>query len=136
MAFQRIVVGYDGSPPARRAVEQAASVAADSATITVVAVVPAMVTSLGPLPPEQGEIDAHRQQLDEARGLLEGRSVTVRTAERAGEPAHELVEEARSSDADLVVVGTHGTGLAKRLVLGSVSAKVVREAPCDVLVVR
>ena len=52
-----------------------------------------------------------------------------------GEPAAELVEAARELDADLVVLGRRSRSL-RRVVLGSVSAKVVRDAPCDVLVVR
>ncbi|WP_424697385.1 universal stress protein, partial [Gaiella sp.] len=52
-----------------------------------------------------------------------------------GEPAVELVDAARELDADLVVLGRRSRSL-RRVVLGSVSAKVVRDAPCDVLVVR
>ena len=52
-----------------------------------------------------------------------------------GEPAAELVDAARELDADLVVLGRRSRSL-RRAVLGSVSAKVVRNAPCDVLVVR
>ena len=47
-----------------------------------------------------------------------------------------IVEEARGVDADLIVVGSSGKNLAERIVLGSVSSKVVHGSPCDVLVVR
>lgn len=51
-------------------------------------------------------------------------------------PAGAIVKEARSAQASLVVVGSHGrTGLARAL-LGSVAEKVVRHSPCPVLVVR
>jgi len=53
--------------------------------------------------------------------------------EPCGHPAHEVVEAARASDADLVVVWRRD---AHSDVLGSISAEVVRTAPCDVLVVR
>ena len=47
-----------------------------------------------------------------------------------------IVDVARSAEADLVVVGTHGrTGVA-HAVLGSVAERVVRTAPCPVLTVR
>jgi nucleotide-binding universal stress UspA family protein len=47
-----------------------------------------------------------------------------------------IVRQATAMDAELVVVGTRGeTGLA-RVLLGSVAEKVVRNAPCSVLVVR
>jgi nucleotide-binding universal stress UspA family protein len=52
-----------------------------------------------------------------------------------GRPAASIVEHARAEKADTIVVGTHGrTGLS-RLVIGSVAERVVRLAPCDVLVV-
>jgi nucleotide-binding universal stress UspA family protein len=47
-----------------------------------------------------------------------------------------LVEAAATRSADLLVVGRRDQGALKRLVLGSVSAKVLDRAPCDVLVVR
>ena len=50
--------------------------------------------------------------------------------------AEVIIEAAKQANADLIVVGTHGHGAAKRLVLGSVSTKLAHEAPCDVLVVR
>ena len=53
-----------------------------------------------------------------------------------GDPRDALVDIARSIQADLLVVGSHGrTGLAK-IVLGSVAAHVVTHAPCSVLVVK
>ena len=47
-----------------------------------------------------------------------------------------IVEEAQKWGADLIVVGSHGYGFFKRMLLGSVSDAVVRYAPCSVLVVR
>lgn len=53
-----------------------------------------------------------------------------------GEPGESIVSAAESEAADLIVVGTHGRGTIGRLFLGSVSAHVVRHAPCPVLVAR
>src|SRR5437660_183779 len=59
-----------------------------------------------------------------------------RTEVRFGSPAAEIDEAAKELAADLIVVSTHGrTGLA-HLLLGSVAEKVIRYAPCPVLVVR
>lgn len=50
-----------------------------------------------------------------------------------GDPAREIVDRAREIQADLVVMGTHGRTGLKRLLLGSVAEKVLRLAPCPVL---
>jgi universal stress protein A len=65
---------------------------------------------------------------------LEGRAVCLEV--REGTPFEEIVRYAREKAVDLIVLGTHGrTGLA-HVLLGSVSEKVVRKAPCPVLTVR
>jgi nucleotide-binding universal stress UspA family protein len=57
-------------------------------------------------------------------------------AVREGAPFYEILEYAKEADIDLIVMGTHGhTGLA-HVLLGSVTAKIVRQAPCPVLTVR
>lgn len=50
-------------------------------------------------------------------------------------PAGKILEVAREIAADLIIVGTHGRSGAARLLLGSVAEEVVRDAPCNVLVV-
>jgi nucleotide-binding universal stress UspA family protein len=62
--------------------------------------------------------------------------VAVSTSIREGVPKDVIVEEAREWGADLIVMGSHGYGFAKRLMLGSVAAAVVASAPCSVQVVR
>jgi nucleotide-binding universal stress UspA family protein len=55
---------------------------------------------------------------------------------REGNPFYEIIQYAKEADIDLIVMGTHGhTGLA-HVLLGSVTEKVVRKAPCPVLTVR
>jgi nucleotide-binding universal stress UspA family protein len=55
---------------------------------------------------------------------------------RIGHPADEVLALARDVGADLVLIGSHGRTGVDRLVLGSVSEKVAREAKCPVMVVR
>ncbi|MBI5277067.1 MAG: universal stress protein [Burkholderiales bacterium] len=50
--------------------------------------------------------------------------------------AHGIAQTARDEQADLIVVGSHGHGALRKLVLGSVTTKVLAEAPMPVLVVR
>jgi len=54
----------------------------------------------------------------------------------AGNPADAILEKARTWVADLIVVGTHGRSALGRALLGSVSLKLIREAPCSVRVAR
>ena len=51
-------------------------------------------------------------------------------------PAVAIVDYARGSAIDLIVIGTHGRGAVAHLLLGSVAERVVRSAPCPVLTVR
>lgn len=55
---------------------------------------------------------------------------------RIGNPAEEILDVAETLGADLIFIGSHGRTGFKRLVLGSVSERVVREAKCPVMVVR
>jgi nucleotide-binding universal stress UspA family protein len=120
----RIVVGYDGSDCAKRALDRAAALAGYGSQVTVVHV------ASDPLGLDKGKL-----LLTEARDRLVAQQVFARTFEPVGDPAEQLIEAARELEADLVIVG-NGKGPLARLVLGSVSTKVVHRAPCDVLVVR
>lgn len=60
----------------------------------------------------------------------------VSTTILEGPPEDKVVEEAARWHADLVLVGSHGKGAAKRLLLGSVSQTVAANAPCSVEIVR
>jgi nucleotide-binding universal stress UspA family protein len=72
-----------------------------------------------------------QKDLDRALGPeLDGIGVT-RVLLR-GDPAREIVETARNHNADLIVMSTHGEGAFYRLVLGSVTAKVLHETDCPV----
>jgi universal stress protein A len=62
--------------------------------------------------------------------------VNAKLALRSGLPAHEIVEAAKDHDVDLVIIATHGYTGWKHFCIGSTAEKVVRAAPCPVLVVR
>ena len=55
---------------------------------------------------------------------------------RDGIPSHEIVEMAKDADSDLIVIATHGYTGWKHFCIGSTAERVVRAAPCPVLVVR
>lgn len=60
----------------------------------------------------------------------------VTTVIRIGDPGSEVTEYARAENADLIVIPSHGYHGLKRVFLGSVAERVVRQAPCPVLVLR
>jgi nucleotide-binding universal stress UspA family protein len=62
--------------------------------------------------------------------------VRVKISMRKGNVVQEILAQAKASQADLVVIGSHGRGGVQRLVLGSVAEKVLRLATCPVLTVR
>ena len=68
--------------------------------------------------------------------MLRERGIATKLIEARGDPAKLLVTEAKTANADLIIVGTHGRGSLGRSLLGSVGTSVVHHAPCDVLVVR
>ncbi|QDU20862.1 universal stress protein [Urbifossiella limnaea] len=53
-----------------------------------------------------------------------------------GDPAGEIARYAADAGIDVIVIGTHGRTGVDRLVMGSVAERVMREAPCSVLVVK
>lgn len=135
--MQKIVVGYDGSEQSKRALERAAALGRSGASVTVVTGVATGVhgpRSMGAL--DQDELRAHRELVDAARDQLKAQGIDAHAVEGDGDPAEVILEAAKEVGADLVIVGTRGLNAAQRLVLGSVSTKVVHEAACDVLVVR
>ena len=85
----------------------------------------------------------HQQNLQAARGELEKFRAALPTcftnAElivAEGRPAEEILAQVREKAIDLVVMGSRASGSLKRLLLGSTSEQVLREAPCSVLIVR
>lgn len=136
----KIVVAYDGSEDADRALDRAASIADASSELVVVSAARlAALThdpALGTSAVDPVESEWARENLDKARGRLGERPFTIRTVEAHGDPADAVVRQAKEEDADLIVVGTRGLNMAQRALLGSVSTKIVHHAPCDVLVVR
>jgi nucleotide-binding universal stress UspA family protein len=79
------------------------------------------------------EIQEARQRVVSCLASASGGGGDVRIA--SGQPATQIVELARALPADLIVMGTHGSGGFVHLVLGSIAEKVLRQATCPVLTV-
>jgi len=141
-SWRRICCAVDFSETSRLAMEEAAALARMSgAELTLVHVPegPGPSASTVVAPPElfesmaaeaEGKLEAWRREAESSA------PPPVRARTLAGPPAAEIVRFAAEVGADLVVIGTHGRRGIRRLVLGSVAERVVREAHCAVLVVR
>jgi nucleotide-binding universal stress UspA family protein len=162
--MKTIVVGYDGSDAAERALGRAADIAqAFSARLVVVsasglAIVPAPVSAFEPttepVPPAvagpvapggtvplpepvspQEREELARRQLERARRSLANRKLEAEYLVELGDPAQRLLEVAEQRDADLIVVGSREHGFLERLLGRSVDEAVARRAERDVLLV-
>jgi nucleotide-binding universal stress UspA family protein len=89
-------------------------------------------------PGSQGDEVADRRywqgQLEQIRPVDTGIPVSHVLLE--GDPASEIVRYGRDAGIDVIVMGTHGRTGVERLLMGSVAEKVLRDAPCSVLVVK
>ncbi|NNC80312.1 MAG: universal stress protein [Acidimicrobiales bacterium] len=135
--YKQIVVGYDGSDRALRAVEEAREMAnAFGARMHVVtAIRKNEIHTFGTGSDRRVMTDAEiaHGQLDELSRDMG--HVDVSTAVVEGTPAAQLVKEAKTVDADVIVVGNKNVqGLSS--VLGSVAKDVAHSAPCAVLIAK
>jgi nucleotide-binding universal stress UspA family protein len=80
--------------------------------------------------------EEQRRVLGGARDILEQAGISATGFAPIGDPAHEILGAAASFEAELIVIGARSLGTVKRLVLGSVSTKVMHDADCDVLIVK
>jgi nucleotide-binding universal stress UspA family protein len=143
--YQRIMVAVDGSDTAQRGLQEAIKLAKDQkARLAIVHVIDIVVVS-GAEDFSETYIDSMR---DYARNTLEqarqaAQAAGVETEVQSPEiftsgfhVADKIAQLAGDWKADLLVVGTHGRRGVNRLLLGSVAERVVRVAPCPLLLIR
>ncbi len=141
-SWTKICCPIDFSETSRAALEEAAELARRfEAGLTLLHVFEPPVASADLMvgPPEMFEQTAKdlERKLELWKTEAERRGAkAVRALVVTGAAATETVRFAREGGYDLVVMGTHGRRGLRHLVLGSVAERVVREAPCAVLVVR
>jgi nucleotide-binding universal stress UspA family protein len=75
-----------------------------------------------------------KRQLEQIRPV--NGNIPVHHVLLEGDAASEIVRYAQDAAMDLIVLGTHGRTGLERLLMGSVAEKVMRDAPCSVLVVK
>jgi nucleotide-binding universal stress UspA family protein len=137
--FQKILVAYDGSGPARKAYDTALDLAKKYISeIHVVAVA---------RPPEFAEeveteaaVESAREHFQKQFGHLTSKATHVGLNPhfhiQTGHPSEQIVRVAEKHGIDLIILGHRGHGVFERWLLGSVSRTVIAYAHCAVMVVR
>jgi nucleotide-binding universal stress UspA family protein len=133
----RILIAYDGSDASRRALERVTRFMKEDADIAIVTVARPIYRD----PPYSGYADPkdeeeQRQLLFTAREELARAGITATGFAPVGDPAEEILAAAKAFEADAIVIGARSLGTVGRLVLGSVSTKVMHESDSDVLIVK
>lgn len=143
LRIKSILVPLDFSPPSKKALDYAVTFARQfKAKLTLLHVVEPVATpdfaASFPLMMEDDKLmAAAKNRLEDAvKAARIPRSAVEKILVRFGRSFHEIADAARTRKVDLIIISTHGyTGL-KHALLGSTTERVVRHAPCPVLVVR
>ena len=143
LRLKKILVPIDFSPPSKNAFKYAVRFAEEfGGTLTLLYVLePQSMTGFMAIPEAPAFVES---DIVAAGKNLRSLIASARNSKierphwkvRAGLPSHEIVEAAREMDVDLIVVATHGYTGWKHFCIGSTAERVVRAAPCPVLVVR
>lgn len=140
--FRKICCAYDGSPGARRALTAALHLAGDQQAaplylVTVEERLPRYAATVGEMEEAREEEGVYaRQILAAAQQQAQAQGVAVETAIHSGHPAQALIAYLEEGAFDLLVIGQSGHSEIWGRFLGSTVEKVVRNAPCSVLIVR
>ena len=139
---ERVLVPVDFSDSSARALRHAAKRTAESGgSLIIVHVVPADYGWLGIGRKELRDLDRslQRQAADRLRAFADenvGHNLTAELEVRVGQPAEEIIEAARESKCDSIVLSTRGLTGLDRYLIGSVAHRVAQLAPCRVVLLR
>ena len=139
----RVLLAYDDSAPARKAVSLCTSLPFDEQDEIVVVTVLTTITAYRQ-DMRQYINPIWQQKKIAARTALEGAVETLRDSvpntssmlREGTNSAHEIIEAAAESGSNLVMLGSKGKKALQRFLLGSMTSHVARHAPCSVWVVR
>jgi len=139
--FKRILLAYDGSQGADRALAAGLDLAKmHGAELWALGVQERLPRFSGTIDEVQEEKQYSNQRygklLNAARAKAQEAGLELKTILRPGHPAQTIVEVAREGKFDLVLVGHSGLSGVWAAFLGTTAEKVSRHAPCSVLIVR
>lgn len=138
LTAKRILVPVDFSDMSVEAIDTALKIVDDDGSVDVLHVLeilPAMdYGNLYGTVTDESRIEYTKKSLQ--KKLSEPRYVTTSLHVCIGDPGHQIADFAQRSHADLIVLPSHGYGMIKHMLVGSVAERVVRLAHCPVLVLR
>jgi nucleotide-binding universal stress UspA family protein len=133
--MKKILVAYDGTEPADRALTTAIDLAkAFDAEVGVVSVVP-VHPGRSPIDPWDDPA-VHTEQLKRANIILRAAGVEATLHKPGGDPASAIEQEARDGGYDTIVIGSRGQNAVERVLQGSVSEHVATHATATVVITR
>ncbi|MBU4209496.1 MAG: universal stress protein [Proteobacteria bacterium] len=141
LEMKKIIVGYDGSEFADKAMDKAIEFAKkeDMEVIVVYAIdnfCPVGVTELDCNIVREIQMKEAKNIIDRALKKIKDAGVRGRDVTKVGRPADVIIESADKENAEMIVVASHGKHGIKKVVLGSVTARVVEYSPIPVLVMK
>lgn len=138
MKLQHILVPLDFSSDAEQALDYAVTFAQQfQARLTLLHVIYIPATAEVNLSAYFAQMENGAQQrMETYQKRLEDAGLAAKTIIIRGNPYHGIVEMAQDKQVDLIIIGTHGHTGFQHLLLGSVAERVVRLAPCPVMVTR
>ena len=138
--YNTIIIAVDGTEYSKKAVNTAVGLAKLTGA-KLHAVYVSDASNVVPINAEWELVsDNLKVEVEAAFEFVNGRAadegIVLETVSLLGSPAQEIVQYANQVNADLIIVGAAGKKMVERLILGSVSEKVVRSSKQQVLVVR
>ncbi|WP_254522012.1 universal stress protein [Natrinema caseinilyticum] len=136
-----VLVAYDASEPAQKAVEHAFTTYPDHEIVLLRVIEAADGAPSASVKIAQDMIREREEEVaeefpDETWEIVGDPDLEFRTELVAGNPSREIVSYAADNDIDHIIVGSHGRSGLSRVLLGSVAEKVVRRSPVPVTVMR
>ncbi|WP_211748129.1 universal stress protein [Paenibacillus sp. Marseille-Q4541] len=144
MSFSKILLAYDGSEVANKALEKAVQLTnmSENSVLEVLHVYDFPRVFIGeglaPIPPSvNNEVyELAEQTVEEAKKRLAAMGADAQVELIQGSPVDVIVEYIKQNNTDLIVIGSRGLSGIREFMLGSVSHRVAQEASIPVLIVK